>query len=213
MKKSIQVLVAASVLLLASLTSFATTNEESGTETTRKLVVLVYNYAEVPGKVLATAKQEADRVFEKAGFEVDWRDCSPGLAEPEAQCADLTHSIPIRLRIIRRTKAQRKMMGTKSTGVAIHPGGDGVGTLATVFYGRVEHIAGDGSYPVSLILGMVAAHEIGHLLLPTGEHHPHGIMRAGFSAKDWRRARQNNLSFTKKQSASIRKGLRARAIG
>ena len=88
-----------------------------------------------------------------------------------------------------------------------------MGTLATIFYDRVKHIAEDGDYAYSLILGMAAAHEIGHLLLPTGKHHPHGIMQAVFGAKDWRRARQNNLSFTKKQAASIRKDLRTRSIG
>lgn len=213
MKKIFQVPVTAGFLLLASLTSFSTTMEGPEKESSPKFVVLVYNYADVSGKVLIKAKREVDSVFRKAGVEVYWRDCWPIPAEPEPQYADQPDSIPIRLRIIRRTKAQRNLMRSKSTGFVVHPGEKGVGTLAIVFYDRVEHVAEDGAYPFSLILGMVAAHEIGHLLLPTAVHHPHGIMRAPLRAEDWRWASQRKLSFTKEQSASIRRGLRARAIG
>jgi hypothetical protein len=52
----------------------------------------------------------------------------------------------------------------------------------------------------AIILGHVAAHEIGHLLLGTNSHSPGGIMRAHWRMEELARAKKGLLLFTKSQS-------------
>ena len=54
------------------------------------------------------------------------------------------------------------------------------------------------------------AHEVGHQLLPTGDHYPTGLMRANFRWKDLRRAEWGKLVFTREQAHDLRAGVLAR---
>jgi hypothetical protein len=90
------------------------------------------------------------------------------------------------------------------------PPGKEWGTYASVFFDRVETLAEGGVASPSEILGHVTAHEIGHLLLGSGQHSTVGIMRGRWNQEDLRRASQGSLLFTAQQSKLIRAGVRAR---
>jgi hypothetical protein len=75
-------------------------------------------------------------------------------------------------------------------------------TVSYVFFDRVLHFADDAHSSADLALGYVMVHEIGHLL-GLG-HRPGGIMTAGFSSHDMRRAEEGWLTFTSDDAKELR---------
>ena len=57
-----------------------------------------------------------------------------------------------------------------------------------------------------MILGLAAAHEIGHLLMNSRDHSASGLMRAGWDVNDLRRATQGDLRFTDNELKQIHAG-------
>jgi hypothetical protein len=55
------------------------------------------------------------------------------------------------------------------------------GSLATLYADRIAVMAAGSGLDLGTLLGRVMAHEIGHLLLGTTAHQPHGLMRARWS--------------------------------
>ena len=75
---------------------------------------------------------------------------------------------------------------------------------AVVISDHVSNFAGQMNSPVGAILGAVIAHEIGHLLLPTGNAVA-GIMREHLSYSDVVALLKNRLDFHPEQAAVIRR--------
>jgi hypothetical protein len=57
------------------------------------------------------------------------------------------------------------------------------------------------------LMGMVMAHEIGHLLMPTGSHSRDGLMRKAWNRTELRRFEIGNFSFSTSQATEIRRTL------
>jgi hypothetical protein len=68
----------------------------------------------------------------------------------------------------------------------------------------MPYIAG----PRSFVLGLVMAHEIGHLLLQMRGHSPDGIMHFPWSPKELGLANHNFLVFTTKEACAMRERMR-----
>jgi len=81
----------------------------------------------------------------------------------------------------------------------------GNGDHAGVFLSRVRETAARnvGIIDVSVLLGCVMSHEIGHLLLHSASHSSGGLMRADFRPEDLKKAEQRQLRFTPEQAESI----------
>jgi hypothetical protein len=62
--------------------------------------------------------------------------------------------------------------------------------------------------PRSSVLGLVVAHEIGHLLLQMRGHSPVGIMHFPWSPKELGLANHNFLVFTAKEASAMRERMR-----
>jgi hypothetical protein len=71
-----------------------------------------------------------------------------------------------------------------------------------VFYDRVTKV-GD-SISEDAVLGNIVAHEVGHLLLGTGQHSASGIMAASWSHKQLVSAAQGLLRFDRAERARLR---------
>ena len=81
---------------------------------------------------------------------------------------------------------------------------EGTGYYSYVFQDRVEQLARDSHANRSEILGHVAAHEIGHLLLGSNAHSQMGIMCANWYGRQLRSAAMGTLLFTPQESQLIR---------
>jgi hypothetical protein len=81
---------------------------------------------------------------------------------------------------------------------------DGGGCQADLFYEGIEGLRRNSNASPASILGYVAAHEIGHLLLGTNSHAPRGIMRADWGPDELVSASRRALHFSERESAKMR---------
>lgn len=88
-------------------------------------------------------------------------------------------------------------------GAASPSRGDRTGAIY-VFYDRVADMASWRRTDMALLMGMVIAHEIGHLLLRHSGHSAEGLMRGVWDADDIQRAVTGMLGFSPSESEKIR---------
>lgn len=156
------------------------------------LSVQIYNWAKVSRTTLQKGQAVAGEIFKEAGVELRWAECP---------CEARSEATTLALRII------PKLFGsTKSSFRSDHLGFAAVteegGVLATVFYDRIESQGRGGD--LSNLLGLAAAHELGHLLLGSKAHTDEGIMRPNWTRKLLRQDHRSHFRFTAKQLDTIR---------
>ena len=165
------------------------------------LSVRIYNYAEVPESVLATAQAEAIRIFLQAGIEVTWLPCA-GSDEEFAKsphkfsdCAQATGAVILRI----EPKSLDGQAVSKHSWLAAAQS-----QRAEVFYDRLRQFAADQDCKPASMLALVMAHELGHLLLRGESHSSHGIMVPKFRTQELRCAQKGELLFTPAQAQRMR---------
>ena len=194
------------LLALLSATGFAQETRRNGTQTKLKIIVRVHNYVKTAPQALAAAEHEATKIFRRVGVEVEWldlTDCREG-GWTEPPCHSPLGPAELVLRILARSPAEERDSRGETFGFALIPldGSDGVD--AAVFYTGVQDLSRTGAASSAQILGYLAAHEIGHLLLGSGSHSSMGIMRPGWAPEELERAAQGQLGFTPQQSEKMR---------
>jgi len=166
-----------------------------------RLTISVYNDAEVPADVLKPAENEAWQVFRHAGIEVTWLNCRlPAVSEEASRdCREAIFPEHLHLRIVRRS------LGLKGETMGISfQADDGRGCYADLFYEPMEQLHQSDGADIASLLGHVAAHEIGHLLLGTNSHSAEGIMQAHWRAQELALAKVGGLVFLEKESQRIK---------
>lgn len=173
----------------------------SGQSETRTLI-LVYDYVGIGNETLSRAEAEADQIFRQAGIEVGWRTCHSAARPSKVECPDIGPSTPA-LRLVSHFKIVPDHVRADTLGYSI-------GNMMTASWQQAEKVAGLGVAPLAQILGLVIAHEFGHLLLGNA-HSISGVMQAHWSRRDWDLALQGSLVFLPSQAAGLRNVLRARS--
>lgn len=166
-----------------------------------RVTISAYNEAEVPLDVLVRAENEASRVFRQAGIDVNWLNCRiPAVSEEASQaCREAMFPEHLHLRIV------RKSLGLKGETMGISfQSDDGNGCYADVFYEPMEQLHRSDGTNIASLLGLVAAHEIGHLLLGKTSHSATGIMRAHWTAEELANAKVGGLVFLEKESRRMK---------
>jgi hypothetical protein len=161
-------------------------------------MIKLWDCAPVPEPTMRRAQDFVEHAFREAGLALRWRVCPPGV---DVSCSGLEGSGEIGLRIFRPAREERARAGHFTGGAAHNVASDR--GLAYVYYTRVEEVAADGRLPLHLVLGVVLAHELGHVLLPPG-HGPPGLMQPHFFARDWHAASRGALAFTPAEGALMR---------
>jgi hypothetical protein len=158
------------------------------------LTVVIFDHAGVSHIILVSAVKEARRVFRTSGVETEWILCNPveGCYVPErfVQVKILPHPV-------QSTPISPHGLGSTNTCTATEHC-----AASYVFYNRILDFADDASAPADLALAYVMVHEIGHLL-GLG-HRPGGIMTAGFTPHDLRRAAAGWLCFGDDDARELR---------
>ncbi len=171
------------------------------------VTVSVYNDAGVSAPALAQAEQAAGWIFHQAGLEVTWVNCGALQAHVKSEsCRQAIFPAHLHLRILPRSRGL-----TESTFGISYLSADGSGCYSDIFLEPVQQLQSHQNYQVSLgtVLGNVAAHEIGHLLLGTNSHSVSGIMRAHWHDEELASASRRALLFTPAQSHRMREKLAA----
>ena len=191
---------------------FARTPSAGNADSTLRITVRIYNYGGIPRRDLTQAQKEATRILRQIGVETDWLDCRLSQNDPvkDSGCEERTGPTDLFLRILPWEMAKHYALGPNVFGFST-PTEDGeFGTDAGIFLHRVGELAAMGTCRSSVILGHLAAHEIGHLLLGPQSHSRTGIMRAPWRRTDLKRAARGRLLFTPQQAKRIRADVLAR---
>jgi hypothetical protein len=162
--------------------------------TVLSLVVRTYTVFNVPTADMAIAKHLSANILKRAGVGVVWIDCGRDARVPAPPtCLEPLESGEVMMRIASGTGHQHESIATEALGSAYVDTEAAVGSLATAYADRIARMASAAGLDVGTLLGLVMAHEIGHMLLGTNAHRPEGLMRAEWSplllqhrfARDW----------------------------
>lgn len=161
------------------------------TEHEPAMKILVMNHVGVPPRdVVIRAQAETARIYAAVGVRLDWIDPLPAFPR-------------LTMKIISDSNLGGQKGAADALGAA--PAADeGTGRVAYAFYARIEATAQRHGTDVAKVLGLVMAHELGHLLLARGAHSSTGIMSGRWGKFEMELLGAGLLSFTKEQAELIR---------
>lgn len=163
-----------------------------------QVTVTLYDLAGLRAETVETMKSEASRIFLTAGITLNWVDCErAGKPLNLADCARPLGATRLMLQLAPGANKAKP----RSSGFATLQ--NGAGSFACLYPVRVQDLAIDTNWEFGDLLGHVAAHEIGHLLLGTDAHSPAGVMRARWETEDLRRLSHGGLVFLSGQLANV----------
>jgi hypothetical protein len=164
------------------------------------VAIRIHDYASIDTDRLALAQQLVSRTFARIGVDARWLEPirpleSSGAAEPTS-LSELT------IIVLTQEMAVRGQIPEGVVGYTPASGGQ-VGRIAFVIDERTRDLAEESATDHSRVLGLVMAHEIGHLLMPRGFHASAGLMRAEWGAADFRDLYVGRLEFLPSDAQSI----------
>ena len=190
------------VLLLLTLP----TGVRVGAEARPTLTVRLYNSSGVPRQELQAARRALERTFEDTGLDLVFRQCgrSASAGDPVDSCSERLKALEVVVRVI-DSPALNPTLHPEACGVAYLVRETDRGWLATVFSNRIATVATRTGVDAGTLLGLVTAHEIGHLLLGAGYHGWTGVMQA-----DWPDAQiqDDRWQFSRVEAARMRDAAR-----
>src|SRR6266481_1562054 len=146
-----------------------------------RVMVNVYNGVNLPSSELSRAEREAEKIFLYAGIQLTW---TTGLlaADPNDNATDVRwNAAALQLRLWTRAAAGNRPTSSETLGFCLSlEHGDAV-VLAD---DAIQKRAVFGSTHFADLLGLVMAHELGHLLLRSAGHSVAGIMPARWGKKE-----------------------------
>jgi hypothetical protein len=167
------------------------------------VTIRVYDVYGLPPAQRQEALAVAAATLEDAGVQAAIVDCTP--PRPAAACLAPLGPGELLLRLGRHPREGHDVLGE----AVVHPDPEQC-TLATVYAAAVAERARRIGVPVTSLVGRVAAHEIGHLLLGSPAHARDGLMRGAW---DVQRRQPADWRFTREDAAAIRTRLTRREHG
>ena len=146
------------------------------------LTIRFYNTSGIPSENLRAARLATESILRDTGLEVVVRHCGRRVAPGESvdACDEPLKPSELVVRII-DAPAFNATLHPDAYGLAYVVPDTNRGWLATVFSDRIGGAATRLGVDTGTLLGLVAAHEVGHLLLGTAYHAERGLMRADWS--------------------------------
>jgi hypothetical protein len=172
----------------------------------RAVRIRIHNYANIQGAALARAQEVVRGMYGEIGVRTDWLDSFRKSHDDVVDSFDASDGAPSHLAVIilSTEMANRGVIPEEVIGFAAVERGVG-GRVAYVIYDRVRSFASDTDMDDMQMMGIVMAHEIGHLLLVHQEHSATGLMRGRWQQSEFRTDRPIDLQFSRPQAAEIRK--------
>lgn len=164
-----------------------------------EVTVLVYDNAGAGAAGVDQAGHEVERIYRAAGIRLQWIDCSHANSAAKSACRVTSARNQLVLHIMHEGK------NTSDTvyGVAFI-GPEGWGKYADIFFDRVRQGRRESGADMAQLLGAVAAHEIGHLLLGSHSHTWVGVMTPVWQGQTLRAVNMGTLFFTPEQALAMR---------
>jgi len=157
--------------------------------------VSICNLGGLKASVVRQAEAETQAVFRPSQIRIEWSDCDQ-VTGP--------HSFIVRL----RGDKPPQTAGPSSLDAMGRAflGKDGNGYLADAYFQSVRELSNFHGSDTAALLGVVIAHELGHLLLGPG-HTPNGVMRSAWGSRELRAVGQRWLKFNRDQRAKMQRQL------
>jgi hypothetical protein len=163
--------------------------------------VSVFNDAQIDDGRLTKAESVASELFAHAGIQIDWMNCGNPTETDEERAGCSEAAFPKHLQV----RVRRQSLNLKESTLGLsYLGEGGIGCHADVFYAGIAPIAQEAHLSPEIILGLVFAHELGHLLLGTNSHSASGIMRATWQRQELSAAGKGALGFTEIQGRKMK---------
>ena len=187
------------VLLLA-----ATIPVRASADSPLTLTVRLYNTSGIPTPEFVSARRAAESMFRDTGLNVIFRPCGRQSSEEDRidACSEPLTAAEVVVRII-DAPAFNPALHPEAFGVAYVVPETNRGWLATVFSDRIAGAASRVGVESGTLLGLVIAHEVGHLLLGIGYHGEFGIMRADWPERLLASAAER-WHFSSREAAGLR---------
>ena len=178
------------------------------------ITVHLSNRVHMPANKLAQTEFVATQILRQAGVQLVWLDCTITDAsdEPLPACDRALRQTDLILNFVDEIRSLSSKMKEETLGFAMVPAGGEQGDRAYISIHLARNAAREYVTSTEMILGLAAAHEIGHLLMGSGEHSRSGVMRARWDAKDVILAAKADLRFTDDQVKKIHAGAVARKV-
>lgn len=163
------------------------------------ITVHIYNVGSAGTRDIRQLELSATRIFSQAAIEMIWVNCSNACVEcvtPSRLTGPSGGNI-VQLRVVDQLDrgGEHALGWTNPNSAEI-----------TVQYNRARLMARASTFGLSpgQILGHVAAHEIGHILLGTRTHSPFGVMKSAYDGSDLLNMAKGNLLFNVQESQMLR---------
>src|SRR5262245_26349969 len=170
-------------------------------DTTPTLQIHIRDYASVPKFALSSAVAEATAIFKGTGVRLEWtvrKSSDPADHPPEAR-------LPTNRITVHVLPSPRDGSITQDpTKLGAVPGADRGGRIAYLFSSRIEVVARRTSVEFGVLLGMVLAHEMGHVLLKGQPHTRSGIMRPFYATQQIHEILSGHQGFSAAEAEVIR---------
>lgn len=183
-----------------------------------RVVIRLYDSVSIDPAARDAAMRATAALLASAGLAVDWRDCTAGREHASCREPRLAGDLVMRVVPAWRPGRQEPLSAVSARrspgeadvrlGVAAVDVRAGAGVVATVYFDRVQAVAGRAGIAAEDLLGRAMAHEIGHLLLREAGHGRDGLMRATWTDDELAGNRRGDWSF----SAAERRRMQAAAL-
>jgi len=180
-----------------------TTIAAHAAEASSPLVIDIRDYEHVPKAEMDRAITVLTRIFEVADVSVTARLQSRSAAEGKLSAPLPEHAVIV---CLHSSLAALSLVDDPNI-LGMAPGAANGGRLAYVFPTRVETLAKRNRVDAGMLLGVVLAHEVGHILLPARRHAATGVMRPVCDRFQVRKVILGTLAFTPRETAIIQAGL------
>jgi hypothetical protein len=203
---------AIAALLAMSITSSARAGRVEPLRPELMLTVRTYDAFGVSADDLSHAQTAAADVFREIGIAIDWVNCYSGnrtFPGSSPRCTERLDPAEVILRITAAPRGQPKH--PRSLGFAlVNRDEEKTPSLATVLADRALAVASSAATSTGGVLGLVIAHELGHVLLHTTAHAKSGLMRAVWSHSELRDARPGDRRFLRTDVERMRSRIGSR---
>ena len=203
------ILVLGILLLACVFPAFGKSTRAAKVEPAPSITIRIHDYVHVQPETLARAETVTSEILRGAGVNVVWVDCNVIVPVEQRQpaCARPMGPMDFVLNFVARIQPLSPNLREIAMGVAAVPPDSTQAYLAYISIQQAASAAREFSAPLEHVLGLAAAHEIGHLLLGENAHTSSGLMKSRWGAGELKRGCLANLSFTAEQSERIQSNL------
>lgn len=183
-----------------------------------EIILHVNDYSGMQPASILEAQRATEASFRRAGIDVRWRGWPATISGEaaglpcDAATDDVNDDNHFVVVVLPERMARKIATGPLQFGASVVSQKGGFPTHAYVFADRVKDYATRDRAPWSGLLGVMIAHEVGHLLLGNNSHFPAGIMRGQWRTGEVKLALLGALTFTARQSEQMRSDVRRRRL-